>query len=316
MIKEIIEAINRGKSFLLTAHIRLDGDALGSELALYLMLKDLGKKAVVYNQDSTPAHYRFLPAAQDIVHDLGDLEQYDMAFILDCSEMERVGDQAEKISKIKTLINIDHHISNGGFCELKLIDAQASSTGELLFRLMQSMRIRMTKDICSNLYAAILTDTGGFRYSNTRREALWAAGKLIENGADPQWISENIYESDPPEKLKLLAKTLETLSLDLKRKVGSLVVTQKTLQETGASLDYTDGFVDIPRAVQGIEISVLYTQVSSNYFKLSLRSKGSVNVEKVAKKFGGGGHINAAGCQIEGDIESIKHKVLEAIKEL
>jgi phosphoesterase RecJ-like protein len=114
----------------------------------------------------------------------------------------------------------------------------------------------------------------------------------------------------------LLAKTLETLSLDLKRKVSSLVVTQKMLQETGASLDYTDGFVDISRAVQGIEISVLYTQLSSNYFKLSLRSKGSFNVEKVAKKFGGGGHINAAGCQIEGDIESIKRKVLKAIKEL
>jgi len=316
MIKEIIKVINKEQSFLITAHIRLDGDALGSELALYLMLKDLGKKAVVYNQDSTPAHYRFLPAAQNIVHDLGDPEQYDIAFVLDCSEVERVGDQAEKISKIKNLINIDHHISNGGFCELKLIDAQASSTGELLFRLMQSMHVTMTKDICSNLYAAILTDTGGFRYSSTRREALWAAGTLIENGADPQWISENIYESDPPEKLILLAKTLETLSLDLKRKVSSLVVTQKMLQETGASLDYTDGFVDISRAVQGIEISVLYTQLSSNYFKLSLRSKGSFNVEKVAKKFGGGGHINAAGCQIEGDIESIKRKVLKAIKEL
>jgi bifunctional oligoribonuclease and PAP phosphatase NrnA len=316
MIREIIKAINKGESFLITAHIRLDGDALGSELALYLMLKDLGKKAVVYNQDRTPAHYRFLPAAQDIVHDLGDPGQYDMAFVLDCSELERVGDQAEKISKIKKLINIDHHVSNGGFCELKLIDAQASSTGELLFRLMQSMRITLTKDICTNLYAAILTDTGGFRYSNTRREALWASGTLIENGADPQWISENIYESDPPEKLKLLAKTLETLSLDLKRKVGSLVVTQKTLQEAGASLDYTDGFVDVPRAVQGIEISLLYAQLSSNYFKLSLRSKGSVNVEKIAKKFGGGGHINAAGCQIEGDIESIKRKVMKAIKEL
>jgi phosphoesterase RecJ-like protein len=316
MIKEIIKAIKKGQSFLITAHVRLDGDALGSELALYLMLKDLGKRAVVYNQDSTPEHYRFLPAAKHIVHDLGDPEQYDIAFVLDCSELERVGDQAGEIGKIKKLINIDHHISNGGFCELKLIDAHASSTGELLFRLMQTMRAPMTKNICSNLYAAILTDTGGFRYSSTRRDALWAAGTLIENGADPQWISENIYESDPPEKLKLLARTMETLSLDLQRKVGSLVVTQKTLQETGASLDHTDGFVDIPRAVQGIKISVLYAQLGSNYFKLSLRSKGRVNVEKVAKKFGGGGHINAAGCQIEGDIESIKRKVLKAIKDL
>ena len=125
---------------------------------------------------------------------------------------------AEKIGKIKKLINIDHHISNGGFCEIKLIDAQASSTGELIFRLMQEMSVKLTKDICTNLYAAILTDTGGFRYSNTRQDALWAAGTLVEKGADPQWISENIYESDPPAKLKLLARALETLSLDLEMK--------------------------------------------------------------------------------------------------
>ncbi len=316
MIKEIIAAINEGQNFLITSHVRLDGDALGSELAVYLMLRDLGKRAVIYNQDSTPEHYRFLPAAQNIVHTSGDLEQYDAAFVLDCSELERVGDQAEKLSKIKKLINIDHHISNGGFCEIKLIDAQASSTGELIYRLMKEMSVQMTKDICTNLYAAILTDTGGFRYSNTRHGALWAAATLVEKGADPQWISENIYESDPPAKLKLLAKTLETLFLDLNMKVGSLVVTHKMLQEAGASMEHTDGFVDIPRAIQGIEISILYSQLNDNCFKLSLRSKGQVNVEKVAKKFGGGGHINAAACRIEGDIDSIKTKIMEAIKEL
>lgn len=316
MIKEIIEAINKGRSFLITSHIRLDGDALGSELAIYLMLRNLGKTAVVYNQDSTPEHYRFLPAAQSIVREPGDMGQYDTAFVLDCSELSRVGEQAEKIGKINKVINIDHHISNGGFCEIKLIDAQASSTGELIFRLMKEMGVEMTKDICTNLYAAILTDTGGFRYGNTRQGALWAAGTLVEKGADPQWISENIYESDPPAKLKLLAKTLETLSLDMERKMGSLTVTLKMLQEAGASIEHTDGFVDIPRTVQGIKISVLYTQMNSNFFKLSLRSKGSVNVEKIANKFGGGGHINAAACRIEGNIESIKLKILEAVKEL
>jgi bifunctional oligoribonuclease and PAP phosphatase NrnA len=316
MIKEIIDTINKERNFLITSHIRLDGDALGSELALYLMLKDLGKSAVVYNQDATPFHYRFLPAADIIVHETGAAKQYDVAFILDCSELERIGDQAGDIGKIKKLINIDHHISNNGFCEIKLIDAQASSTGELLFRLMSEMNVPMTKDICANLYAAILTDTGGFRYSNTRKDALRAAGKLVENGADPQWISENIYESDPPAKLKLLAKALETLSLDLENKVGSLTVTQKMLQEAEASMDHTDGFVDIPRAVKGIEISILYTQMNGNYFKLSMRSKGSVNVERIAKKFGGGGHINAAACRIEGNIDTIKMKIMEAIKEL
>jgi len=316
MMKRIIETIAKGQKFLITSHQRLDGDALGSELALYLLLKNLGKKAVVYNQDSTPEHYRFLPAAETIIHYLDDTGQYDAAFILDCSELERVGEQAEKIGGIKTLINVDHHISNTGFCEITLLDAKASSTGELLFRLIQEMNSQLSKDICTNLYAAILTDTGGFRYSNTTQEALTAAGKLVENGADPQWISENIYESDPPEKLMLLAKTMETLSLDLDKKIGSLTVTLKNLQETNSSLEQTDGFVDIPRSIKGINISVLYTELGNNFFKLSLRSKGKVNVEKVAKRFGGGGHMNAAACRIQGDIHTVKRLVLETIEEL
>jgi bifunctional oligoribonuclease and PAP phosphatase NrnA len=315
MIKETIEAINKGQSFLITAHVRLDGDALGSELALYLMLNGLGKRAVVYNQDSTPAHYLFLPMADKIVREPGDIDDYDVAFILDCSELERIGREAEKIGRIKKLVNIDHHFSNDGFSPIRFLDSKASSTGELLFRLMQEMQVPLTKDICTNLYTAILTDTGGFRYSNTRYNALWAAGKLVENGADPQWISENIYENDPPEKLKLLVKAMESLSIDLDRRVSSLVVTRADMQETGTSVEHTDGFVDIPRSVRGIDISILYTEMEENYFKLSLRSKGEVNVEILARKFGGGGHINAAACRIEGNIETVKMKVMAAIKE-
>ncbi len=316
MINEIITAINEGQSFLITAHVRLDGDALGSELALYLMLREMGKNVVIYNQDHTPERYRFLPAAQNIVHDINNVEQYDVGIILDCSDLARVGDEADNIGKIKKLINIDHHVSNNGFCRLKMLDAQASSTGELLFRLMQEMHFNISRDICTNLYAAIITDTGSFRYSSTTNETLFAAGNLVKNGADPQWIAENIYENDSPARLKLLAKALETLSLDLKNKVGSMVVTQKALQETGASWELTEGFVDIPRTVGGIEISILYTQRGDNNYKLSLRSKADANVEKIARKFGGGGHIHASACWMKGDIQLIKSQIIEAIREL
>jgi phosphoesterase RecJ-like protein len=316
MIKEIIAAISGGEKFLITAHVRLDGDALGSELALYGLLADLGKEAVIVNQDATPGHYRFLPGAEHIVHNLEHPEQYDVGFVLDCSELERVGKIAADVSKIKTLINIDHHVSNGGFCKLQLLDPKASSTGELLHRLMREMQVPMTKDICTNLYAAILTDTGGFRYSSTRQETLRAAGDLVEGGADPQWISENIYESDPPAKLQLLSRVLETLILDMETRTASLVVTWKHLQDTGATMEQTDGFIDIPRTVKGIDIAMLYTQMGEKQFKLSLRSKGKVNVEKIARKFGGGGHINAAACRIDGDIEAIQARVLEALKEI
>jgi phosphoesterase RecJ-like protein len=316
MIKEILAAIAQGEKFLITAHVRLDGDALGSELALYLMLKDLGKEAVICNQDATPEHYRFLPAAERIVHELENIEKYDVAFILDCSELDRVGKISGDIVRVKTLVNIDHHMSNGGFCKLRLLDPKASSTGELLYRLMRKMHVKMTKDICTNLYAAILTDTGGFRYSSTHQETLRAAGDLVEGGADPQWISENIYESDPPVKLQLLSRVLETLTLDMATKTASLVVTQQHLHDTGAMMEHTDGFIDIPRTVKGIDIAMLYTQTEGNHFKLSLRSKGKVNVEKIARKFGGGGHINAAACRIEGNIDEIKRRVLEAVREL
>jgi len=316
MIKEILAAISAGKKFLITAHVRLDGDALGSELALYLMLRDLGKEAVIYNQDATPEHYRFLPAADHIVHDLTHIERYDVGFVLDCSELDRVGKISADVVRIKTLINIDHHVSNGGFCKLRLLDPKASSTGELLYRLMRKMHVKMTKDICTNLYAAILTDTGGFRYSSTHQETLRAAGDLVEGGADPQWISENIYESDPPAKLQLLSKVLETLTLDMGTRTASLTVTRKHLQDAGASIEHTDGFIDIPRTVKGIDIAMLYTQMGEKQFKLSLRSKGKVNVEKIARKFGGGGHVNAAACRIDGNINEIKQRVLEAVKEL
>jgi phosphoesterase RecJ-like protein len=316
MISEIIKAINEGKNFLITSHVMLDGDALGSELAIYLMLKDMDKKAVIYNKDHTPERYQFLPAAHNIVHNISDIEHYDTCFVLDCSDLTRVGDEAENIRKIKKLINIDHHFSNNGFCSLKILDAKASSTGELVFRLMQEMRFKMTKDICTNLYAAIITDTGSFRYSSTTKETFLAVGILVGEGANPQRIAENIYESDSPVRLKLLAKALSTLSLDLESRVGSMVVTQKDLMETGAAWEHTEGFVDIPRTVRGIEVSVLYTQRGENHFKLSLRSKAKVNVEKVAKKFGGGGHIHASSCWMKGDIETIKSQIIQAVREL
>ena len=180
---------------------------------------------------------------------------------------------------------------------------------------MQEMRVKISKDIATNLFAAIITDTGSFRYSSTTSETLFAAGNLVENGAEPQWIAENVYENDSPVRLKLLARVLGTLSLDLESKVGSMVVTQRDLQETGAAWEHTEGFVEIPRTVKGIEVSVLYTQRGDNQFKLSLRSKAKANVEKVAKRFGGGGHIHASSCWMKGDIESIKSQIIKAVRE-
>ena len=314
MIQQIIDTINQNDKFVITAHIRLDGDALGSELALCRFLANMGKKAVVYNQDPTPRNYLFLPGTNEIIHSLGDADGYDVAFVLDCSELERVGEEAPRIGAIKKVVNIDHHISNDGFCEIRFIDPHASSTGELIFQLIDHCGGQLTKEIADNLYTAILTDTGGFRYGNTGKAALTIAGNLVACGASPQWISQNVYENNPLAKIRLLSRALQSLALDENNEVGSMVVLLRDLEETGAVNEHTDGFVDMPRTIEGVKISILYSETSENRFKISLRSKDDVNIERVARAFGGGGHINAAACRIEGPIETVKQRVLDEIR--
>jgi bifunctional oligoribonuclease and PAP phosphatase NrnA len=314
MFQRISELIERYRVFLITAHERLDGDALGSELALSHMLQRMGKEVAVYNQDGTPENYQFLPGSDRIVHELPPLEPIEVAFILDCSDLERVGRESLRIASVPHLINIDHHVSNAGFCEARLIDPLASSTGELICRLVSHMGLAVSREMANGLYTAIMTDTGGFRYGNTGRGALLAAADLVAGGADPQWISEHVYETNPPAKIRLLAAVLPTLTIEEGGRVGSLTVTEQAIAAAGALPEHTEGFVDLPRTIRGVEISLLYVELSDGRFKLSMRSKGTVNVERVARAFGGGGHINAAACRIEGELAEIRRRVLETIR--
>jgi len=315
MHRRIDEQIGRHRRFLITAHERLDGDAVGSELALFHMLQNLGKEVVVYNQDRTPGNFLFLPGSDLIVHELSPADPFEVAFVLDCGELDRVGKAAPRIAKIPNLINIDHHVSNGAFCEIRLADPAASSTGELIFGLARDLGRPVTPEMAMCLYTAIVTDTGGFRYGNTRREALLAAADLVAAGADPQWISENVYESEPLARIRLLTAVLQTLRFDEGGRVASLTVTQKALADAGALPEDTENMVDIPRSIRGVDISILFMELPDGRFKLSLRSKGKVNVERVARVFGGGGHVNAAGCRTEGDLSTIRRRVIRAIRE-
>ncbi|MDI6726000.1 MAG: bifunctional oligoribonuclease/PAP phosphatase NrnA [Smithellaceae bacterium] len=315
MVNMVVESIERGKRFLVTSHIRPDGDALGSELALYHVLRGLGKQVVVYNQDEPPENYRFLPGADAIHHTLPPLHDFDAAFILDCGEMERVGNEGPRIRQIPTLLNVDHHLSRGEFCDITVNDPSASSTGELLYRIFREMSHRISADAANCLYAAILTDTGGFRYACTEKGTMLAAGELIGYGANPQWLSENIYENNSPVKLFLMKRVLETLDIETDRRIGSLEVRQKACEEVGARPEHTDGLVDLPRSVRGVEVSVLFTETSDGLVKVSLRSKDRINIEPVARTFGGGGHMNAASCRVEGDMALVKKRVFQSLRE-
>ena len=312
-IGKITEVIRSSSRFLITSHVRLDGDAIGSELALYLMLRDMGKEASVYNRDTLPQMYRFLPGSDAIVNSMDAGDVFDAVFILDCSEIDRVGEEAPRVSAIRNIINIDHHISNGSFGDLSLLDPAASSTGEIVYRLMRELGVNITKDMAINLYTAILTDTGAFRYSNTGQKTFRVASDLVANGADPWWISQRIYENNPVQKMKLLAKALDTMAFFWDRRIAVIHVTKKMLEEAEALWEYTEGFVEFPRSIEGVEVAAFISEIGDRLFKVSLRSRGSMDVEKIAGVFGGGGHHSAAACRITGDLESVKAKLVEAV---
>jgi len=313
ILQKIIDQIALSRTFLIASHVRLDGDAIGSELALYHILRGMGKKAYIYNQDSVPKIYKFLPGTEMISAKLNNVDQFDAAFLLDCSELDRVGEEAGRIGSIPVLINIDHHVSNHAFCELAWIDAAASSTGELIYKLADALGVFVSKEIAVNLYTAIVTDTGSFRYSNTGAETFSIAAKLVKKGVNPYWVVENIYESVPVEKVNLLTRALKTLEFDWQGRIGSILVTQEMFREAEALPEHADSLADFVRSIGGVEVGVFYTEMPDKRYKVSFRSKGRINVEKIASGFGGGGHANAAACRISGIYDIIKRQVNQAI---
>lgn len=316
MIKRIADVVRSGKRFLITSHVRLDGDALGSELALFLALRAMGKEAVIYNQDEAPRRYAFLPGFEAVSHTLDTIEGFDALFLLDCSDFQRIGDQWKRVASMETIVNIDHHISNDFFSDLSLVDVEASSTGEILYRLMVDMEVAITGDVAVNLYTAILTDTGSFRYSNTTASTLAVASDLVRAGADPRWVAEHVYESKTTAQVALLRDALGTLEIHEDMRTGIMSVSRRMMADTGAMPEHTDGFVDIVRSLEIVDVAVLLQETSENYYKISFRSKGELNVERVAASFGGGGHVNASACRIAGDGAAVKKAVLDALQAL
>jgi phosphoesterase RecJ-like protein len=184
----------------------------------------------------------------------------------------------------------------------------------MVFRLLDEMGLEITGDMAVNLYTAILTDTGAFRYSNTGPGTFAAAGRLLEKGADPAWIAQQVYETFPAVKIRLLGRALTTLEFDWQGRIAALTVSKRMLDEAGAQWEHTEGFVEYPRSIEGVQVAAFLSEIGEGTYKVSLRSKGRFNVEEVARKFGGGGHINAAACRIPGDAETVKKKLFEAIK--
>ncbi len=317
-MQEIIRAIKKYKRFLITAHINLEGDSLGSQLAMKELLERAGKEAVIVDSDKAPDIYKFLPRVDEVKNAVPAGEEFDAVMVVDCPTLKRVGRLKDVITKGRVVINVDHHISNENFGDINWVDANASSAGEMVYRLFKGMGIPLTKEIALYLYIAVLTDTGSFNYDNTSNITHNVASDLLGYGVEPAIVSEHVYESRSTADIKLLGMVLTTLTVNDRGDVAYLVLTRDMLKKTGLEPSRSEGFINYARSIDNVKVAIMFKEEpgESNRIAVSFRSKSCIDVNGIAAFFGGGGHMKASGCTIEGDLEAAKKRVLARVEEV
>lgn len=311
-LSAICRVLREKDRFLISCHENPEGDAIGSELALALALRKMGKTATVLNADPVPANLLFLPGAGTVVFS-EDGSNYDVAVVVDCGSPERTGRVGQELRKCPLLINIDHHRTNGDLGDLSLVDPDAAATGLLIHRVLSAMGCEIGLDVATNIYVAVLTDTGSFHYGSSSPEAFEVAGEMVRRGVDPWSVAEQVYETQSALRLRLLGRVLDSLEVSADGRVACITTMRKDLREFSAGKDALEGFINYPRSIVGVEVAVSLREEEGDDFRVSFRSKGRVDVSAVAGRFGGGGHRNAAGCTILGTLADVKRKVLEAL---
>lgn len=307
-LKEISDKIKKSKSFLITAHVSLEGDALGSELAAYALLKKLKKRVVIYNNDHTPPIYKFLPHSKVIKNNLTE-DKFDVAMVLDCSDSSRTGKVKDYLSRVKCIINIDHHISNTFFGDLNWVDSKASSACQMLYQLCEKMKI-MDENIALCLYTGIFTDTGNFTYTNTTKETHRIVAELMHYGVSPRLIYENVHSLCEEKDLKFIGKIISTLKFDSLRKICWASINKWEDKD----YDLTEVIFSFMRLLKGVEVLILFKTVEKDRIRVNFRSRPSVDVNKIAQFFGGGGHKSASGTTIEAGLKQAERKVVSFVK--
>jgi len=315
LIAAIARELRDNKRFLLTTHVNPDGDAIGSLGALALVLEDMGKKVVAYCQDEIPAFLRFLPYSDRIVREIPGPDRFDVAVVLDCGEIDRIGNAAEVLQHVEKIIHIDHHSSSDDFGQLNLVRPECSSTAEILYEIIQAIPASLNKEAAENIYTAILTDTGSFRFANTTARALDIAAEMVALGVAPDKIASEVYDSMSPERLRLLARSLHTLTLRANGRLATMQVSRRMLEETKTTVMDTDGFVNYPRGISTAEMAIFFREMDSGKVNVSLRSRGKLNVAEFARSYDGGGHHNAAAFRAEGSLPEVVEEILAAAEE-
>ena len=315
--EQIGQALRENQRFAVLSHVRPDGDALGSQLAVGLSLKQLGKDVRIWNEDGMLEKYSFLPSANLLTKPPADPEDVDVAIALDTAIQNRLGTALPAVRSAKVWINIDHHPSNPGYGDLVQIDPKAPATGEILFELIKSEKLPIDAAIAENLYVAISTDTGSFQYPNTTARTLEIAAELIRAGVDVGRVSQLTYENYPRRRVELLRDLLGTMRFDANDRVASFSLSLATAKKLGVLPEDNEGLIDHLRAIRGVIIAVFFEELPDGKVRVSMRSKSEkVNVCAICEKFGGGGHVLAAGARVRGTLPEVEKKVLEEVRDI
>jgi len=304
---------------VLTTHVNSDGDGVGSEVGFLHLLRARGATAVIANPTAIPERFGFLvPAGADKSdRAVKEIERADVIVVLDIGDLGRLGDLGHRVAARGVPVAcIDHHVSPGSLPPgPRLIDPAATATAELVYDFAATLGAKLEPDCARALYVGILTDTGGFRFSNTTPRALRVAGELLESGVDPEWIYEQVYASAPEGRVRLLGEVLQTLVVEAELGLAWVTVPPGALERHHADTDDLDGIVEFARSVAGTRLALLFRQLANGRVKVSLRSRGTVDVAELAQRFGGGGHVKAAGASLEGSIGEVQGTVLAAARE-
>lgn len=310
MLSQVVELIENKNNFGITTHVRPDGDGVGSSLGLCWLLRSLGKSAEVIVRDDIPVSYKQLPGADEIRKVSAIDKAYDAVFVIECSDVSRPG--IEKLEGQFT-VNIDHHATSEHFGSINWIDATASAVGEMIYNLCKAIGGRVTKEIAECVYMALVTDTGSFHYSNTSERTLKVASELVKAGAKPAEISEMVYNGYPWSRIELMKRVLTTIKRDETGKIAWMRHSLEMSGESGSVDGDNSGFVNVPLMAKEVEAVVYMRETQPQTYRVSLRSKGDLNVAKIAEKFGGGGHKNASGCRVQGDWDEREKEIIAEV---
>lgn len=307
ILNRIRDVVGQGQRFLVTSHARPDGDAIGSQLALALALRALGKDVRIVNRDPVPEPYRPFPGAGDIEIAESVEGPFDAAFVLECGDLTRPG--VAGLDKYWT-VNIDHHLGNTGYGAINWLDESAAACGELVLELIDALQVPLSVDIATHVYIAILTDTGSFHHANITARTFDICRRAAEVGVDAAAVAREVFDSHSIGKLKLMGALLAGMRLEFEGRLAVLHLDEALLQQTGGSRDDTEGLINLPLAVRDIQAVVMFKSERQGETRVSLRSKGSVDVRAVAARYGGGGHTNAAGFTAPGSYADVHVRVV------